>query len=1021
MKTMMRCLVVVIFVGAITTQLIGQWVQTSGYGNGATITALAVSGTNIFAGTDNGVYLSTNNGTNWTAVNSGFAKQYSDSSRYEGVRVLAVMGTNLFAGVWGGVFLSTNNGTSWTAVNSGLTNINVYSLAISGTNLFAGTYDGGVYLSTDNGAKWTTVNTGLPYSYNNTVFKWITFLAVTGTDIYACTYGRGIYRSTDDGAHWTAVNSGLDGYIRSLTGYPNGAGGYNLVAGSFWNGAYLSTNNSTGWTAVNNGLPKDLSQQEGMGYYEISAFANIGTNLFAGTANAGVFLSTNNGSNWTKVNTGVSPIRISALTTSGNNIFAGTEGGGVFLSANNGANWTAVNVGLPPVPLPTVNTFFDSGVNLFAGTEGGLYSSAGIGTNWNITNADWSGMDVHAFATSGTYLFAGTSHRGIFRSIDKGAHLSSVNNGLTNQSVRALAVSGLNIFAGTDSGGFLSSDFGATWTSTIRDTFSVTSLAVSGDTIYAGTDKGFLLTTNGGYSWINAGLSDILAVTVIPKKDGGTIIFVIVAGREVFSGNKTNHGRIYRSTDNGATWESLRAWGMSLACTDTILFVGGYYDGILISSSNQVNKEGLSSGFIDFSKDYGDTWNDFGMELTSVPALIVKDRQLFAAAIHLPGIWRRPLSEMNTTTDSLLVPVTGGTFTAGTTPVTISSFKMDKYEVTYELWTAVRNWALTHGYTDLAAGKNGYNPVGANNPVDSVNWYDVVKWCNARSEKDGLTPVYYTRSAQDTVYRIGQININIDAVKWTANGYRLPTEAEWEFAARGGNFTHGYTYSGSNTLDSVAWYYDNSGEATHTVGTKKANEFGIYDMSGNVFEWCWDWYGSAYPSGGTTDPKGPSTTQSSRLLRGGSFVNASYDPSGYVYACRVANRSNYNPVLRNYTLALSVDGFRCVQGSQVGTAVNGETNTPQTFVLEQNYPNPFNPSTTITFSIPERSTVRLSIFNTLGQKISEMVNETKDAGFYEHNFHASQLSSGIYFYRIEATSVSNSKTFVETKKMILMK
>jgi formylglycine-generating enzyme required for sulfatase activity len=183
--------------------------------------------------------------------------------------------------------------------------------------------------------------------------------------------------------------------------------------------------------------------------------------------------------------------------------------------------------------------------------------------------------------------------------------------------------------------------------------------------------------------------------------------------------------------------------------------------------------------------------------------------------------------------------------------------------------------------------------------VTEVSWYDILKWCNARSEKDGLTAVYFTGNTLDTVYRAGQLDLAANAVRWTASGYRLPTEAEWEFAARGGTKSQGYTYSGSNTIDAVAWYYSNSGFNTHPVGTKGANELGLYDMNGNVTEWCWDWY-SNYDASSQTDPKGPISGQQ-RVLRGGLFLTLVSD-------CRVTGRDANAPSGRsNYY------GFRCVQ------------------------------------------------------------------------------------------------------------
>lgn len=275
---------------------------------------------------------------------------------------------------------------------------------------------------------------------------------------------------------------------------------------------------------------------------------------------------------------------------------------------------------------------------------------------------------------------------------------------------------------------------------------------------------------------------------------------------------------------------------------------------------------------------------------------------------------------------------TGGAVSIHELPVhavELSAFAMDKTLVTGQQWSNIYNWAINNGYTFTNAG----SAKAGDHPIHSITWYDAVKWCNARSEFEGLTPAYYTSDAlgEDDVYREGWASISNTWVRWDA-GYRLPTESEWEIAARGGGVGHSDRFWWGNVISHSNANYNAGGESatpvpynlsageerhpdfidpvggfpyTNPVEWFEPNPLGLHDMPGNLVQWCWDWYSDTeyaerYAEGiPVVNPRGPDLG-ADRMLRGASW-------NSVVLNTRLSNRTRVAPATAN-----AIIGFRTV-------------------------------------------------------------------------------------------------------------
>ena len=708
------------------------------------------------------------------------------------------------------------------------------------------------------GKIYTSTDSGASWTARdeNRQWQWVTASA-DGTKLAAVvTYGY-IYTSTDSGATWTARMT--DQSTRYWHSIASSADGSKLVAVVYGGQIYTSTDSGITWTA----------RESTRNWGRVASSAD-GTKLIAVTQYGQIYTSTDSGVSWTPRENN-RDWRAVASSADGTKLVAGVYGGQLHVSTDSGVTWIARENNRD---WSAVASSAD-GTKLVAGVNGGqLHVSTDSGVTWTARESSRSWTQGMASSADGSKLVALEGGGKIYTS-------TAFSSGIQGTTA-AFQYLGNGVWQPLNEALLGSGSVGSA---------QLTSNAVQSANIAVGAvgsaqiDPAIGLWTKNGsdisYQTGNVGIGTGTPTTALEVT--GTVKATAFSGP--LTGNVTGN-----VTGSAASFTGALAGDVTGAQGTTVVAsVGGVTAANVATGANLAN----------------------AATTANTPNTLVKRD----ASGNIPGV-------TVATPPPGMVLIPAGAFTmgdsldGGETPIstTVSAFYMDVNEVTLSQWQVVQQWGtLVGGYTDLPAGSGK----GATHPVQTVSWYACVKWCNARSEREGKTPVYYTDDAQTLVYRTGDVNVTNVQVKWTANGYRLPTEAEWEKAARGGlagkrfpwgdtisqkqaNYsgdTAGYAYdlgpNGYNAIGSVG----GTSPATSPVGSFAANGYGLNDMAGNVLEWCWDWGGTSYAGG--TDPLG-AASGSYRVIRGGSWGNIAD-------FARCAYRNNYNPIYTGNRV-----GFRAV-------------------------------------------------------------------------------------------------------------
>jgi len=818
--------------------------------------------------------------------------------------------------------------------------------------LFAGTEGGGVFRSYDQGESWESANNGIPVGEGTTGYEVYSILA-TSSHIFIGTSKEGrIFRSSDDGDNWSQVYA--SSVLSNITFCISYTAGGSILAGLDGTGIIRSTDNGDTWNTTSL-TTNNIRQMVVAANGDVLAVTNVG-----------VYKTSDDGVSWALSNNGITSTDTYAIhKNSLGTIFCTAGISKVFKSTDNGNNWSEVGTGLPSSFIYYLNS--NSSNDLYAGTLYGLYKSIDDGSTWTEDSLDNILINTLHFNSSDD-LFVGTNSEGIFRSQQANSPFEKINDGLKNTYITAMTY-GLDsmLYVGTYSSGFFkTSNFGNTWIDISEDIIglsgnspTVFSLLThpNGDIIAGTFNQGIFRTTNNGDYWLQeiSGFTTYSIYSLAVDKQGN-----LLAG---------STGKLYRSTDLGQNWVSI----------DNNQITSNIND-IAVNSSDHIFAA-TTNGGVYRSTDDGANWTQVnnGFLYNYAYALAINEDDDIFVTGEMAGIYKSTNNGDNWTSVLTATLPAYDIIINDLGDIFVSS--IDAMGVLRSIdngisWQQINSGLYSYNIRCLCLSPNTFLLGGGEGTGVWLSGLPTGSNLFGGGSNLGL-PIQHGIPIQNITvihsnpgpHNSPSLDYPIDKVFVTLQEINHPDISELIV-----------TLEHEGIVDTLVYQPGISG--ANFLSTKFKDDALLELNQGTP------------PFVGTFKPYNP-LSNFNGLEATGEWILTITDQVP-------AN----DGIFEAWSISILSDQ---------STGVNDVENVPDDFTLYQNYPNPFNPTTKIRYRIPQSDFVSLKVFDIIGNEIATLVKEEKTVGNHEVNFNASTLSSGIYFYRLQAGN------FVETKKMLLLK